>query len=111
MKENYPIFVQWYKTLDWILNILEHYPRKVRFTLTTRISNEALNTLELIIEAIYSKDRVPIIDKINMSIEKQRIFFRLSFDRQYISLKQHKFISNELNTTGKMAGGWRKQYL
>lgn len=109
MKPNdYPLFTHWYKTLDWILQRCEGFPKDVRFTISNRIANAALDVLELIIEAIYSKDRKPILLKINLLLEKLRIFFRLSMDRKYISMKQYEYISLEINEGGKMVGGWIK---
>lgn len=109
MKENYPLFAHWYKTLDWILTTVENFPKKARFSLASRIADIALDTIELIVEAIYAKDRVHILDKINLYMEKQRILFRIAYDRRYISLRQHEFISTSVDEAGKMVGGWRKQ--
>jgi hypothetical protein len=111
MKENYPIYEQWYKTLIWILDRVEKFPKNARFSIASRLADEALNLMEYIIESIYTKNRVPILDKINLCLEKQRVFFRISFDKRFISAKQYEFISREINLTGQMVGGWRKQSL
>ena len=105
----YPLFEHWYKTTDWILDKCDKLPRQTRFTLAGRIANLALETLELITEAIYSHDRAPLLKKINLDLEKLRIFFRLCKDRRLISVAQYQFIIGELQTTGKMVGGWLKQ--
>lgn len=64
--------------------------------------------MEKIIEAIYSKKRIDILQEINIYIEKLRVFFRISYDRKYISTNQFEFICTEIEETGKMIGGWIK---
>jgi len=109
VKEDFPIFVKWLETTDWILDTVEKFPKSVRFTISSRISNMTLDVMESIIEAIYTKDgRIYILKKINLYIEKLRVMFRISFHRKYISAKQYEYVSQLLNETGKMVGGWKK---
>ncbi len=108
VNEEYPVFQKWYHILDWILDKCEKYPKDVRFTVSNRIAALSLDVLERIIEAIYTKKRAYILDSINLYIEKLRVFFRLSFERRYISSGQYAYISTELDEVGKMIGGWRK---
>ena len=108
MNKEYPIFIKWYKTLDLILDKCEKYPKSVRFTFSSRIANISLDTLEQIIEVIYSKNRIPLLQKVNLNLEKLRVLFRISFERHYLSEKQYEYIATEINETGKMAGGWIK---
>ena len=108
MNEDYPAFKKWYKTLDWILDKIEKYPRNVRYSLSGRIANISIDILEKLIEAIYSKKKVYILKEVNINIEKLRVMFRISSDRHYISLKQYEYISVEINEFGKMIGGWIK---
>ena len=104
--DNYPIFSHWYKTLDWILNLAERLPKSVRFSLAKRLMELSLEIVELIIEVIYSKDRKYKLQKVNLNLEKLRILLRVCHDRRYISAKQYAYISEQINTTGKMCGGW-----
>ena len=109
MKEDYPIFLHWYKTLDWILSAVENFPRNARFSIASRISDYSLDIIELIIEAIYARERIHILDKINLYMEKLRVLFRISHDCRYISTKQYEYISEAIHEAGKMTGGWRKK--
>jgi hypothetical protein len=112
MKSNqYPLFEQWYKTTNVIISLCEKYPKSVRFTFANRMINLALDITELITEAIYKQQRKPILIKINLYLEKLRFFFRMSFDRRYISGKQYENISRNINEAGKMTGGWLKTSL
>lgn len=108
MNENYPLFTKWKDILNWILDRCDGFPKSIRFTFTNRISNFSLEILELIIESIYNKNRTKYLKQINMNLEKLRVFFRIACDRRYVSIKQYEYISRELNTAGKMTGGWAK---
>lgn len=83
-------------------------PKHTRFTISGRIANLALDITALLMESIYSKTRVPLLQKVNLLLEQLRIMFRLSKDRRYINLSQYEFISEALNRSGKMTGGWLK---
>ncbi len=105
---NYPVFEHWYRTCDWILQTSERMPKHTRFTINNRIVNLALENLDLLIFAIYSKNKIEYFKKINLNLERLRIFFRLVKDRRYISIKQYEYIMIEINKNGKMIGGWQK---
>ena len=94
--------------MNYIIDRVENYPKSVRFTLSDRIIRLMFDIIELIIESIYTKKRGKILQKINMKIEKLRIYIRLSYDRKYISIKQYKYVSEEIEEIGKMIGGWKK---
>ncbi len=108
MSEKYPVFVKWFEAVDWILNSVEKFPKSVRFTISSRITNISLDVMERIIEAIYSKNRVHILDQINLDLEKLRVMFRICHRRKYISVKQYEYIGEIVTETGKMIGGWKK---
>jgi|JI10StandDraft_1071094.scaffolds.fasta_scaffold180520_2 hypothetical protein len=108
MNDDYPAFRKWYTILDWVLDRCESFPKSVRFTFSGRIADLALDILENLIEAIYSKDKKARLLQINLNLEKLRVFYRLSHDRKYISTRQFEFIVTELNDFGKMIGGWLK---
>jgi hypothetical protein len=105
---SYPLFEHWYKTNNYILDRCEQLPKSVRFTISSRMMTLSMEVLELIIEAIYSKERKPILRKINLHLEKLRVFFRLCKDRRYISIQQYGQVSKMINEAGKMCGGWLK---
>lgn len=108
MNEDYPLFKKWSDILDWILDKCEKYPKNVRFTLSSRIASVSIEIIEKIIEAIYSKNKIELLTSININLEKLRVFFRISYNRRYISSSQYEFIIREMNEAGAMVGGWLK---
>jgi len=103
---DYPLFESWYKLNDWILDRSEHLPVKVRFSIAGRIANTSMDNVEMLLEAIYSKQKLQYLNRFNMNLDKLRVLFRICHDRQYISPTQYEFITKELNRNGKMCGGW-----
>jgi hypothetical protein len=108
MNEDYPLFVKWMSVLDWILERSERMPKSVRFSVASRMASYALDVTEGIVEAIYSRDRVPILHRTNLVVEKLRVLMRICHGRRYISGRQYAFISEELDEVGRMLGGWRR---
>ena len=107
--EELPIFVKWLEFLKWFFPTLEKFPKKARFTITSRIENIALDIVELLIEAKYSREKKPILRKINLYLEKIRILLRISHETKLISTKSYNFASRGINEVGMMLGGWLRQ--
>lgn len=98
----------WFKTTDWILDKCDRFPKQTRFTIAGRIGNLAVDVLELITEAAYSKEKRALLIQVNLRLEKLRLLFRLCHERRYINPVQYEFIQSEINTAGRMCGGWLK---
>ena len=47
--------------------------------------------------------------RVNLNLEKLRVFWRLIHDRHWISQQQLLFAAQRLDEIGRMAGGWLKQ--
>ena len=108
MKENLPLHEAWFKTTDWILERCDRLPKHTRFTLAGRIANHALDIQELLIETAFSKQKIILLHRVNLILEKLRLLFRICFERKYINVHQYEFIQTQINTAGKMVGGWLK---
>jgi hypothetical protein len=106
--QDYPLFDHWYRTVNWLPERCERMPKHTRFTVSGRMVNLATETTELLIEAVYSKERTQLLRRINLNLEKLRFFNRLCKDREYLSLAQYEFLAREINKAGKMCGGWAK---
>lgn len=106
--KDYPLFDHWYNTIKWLLERCERMPKHTRFTISGRMTNLAIETTELILEAIYAKERMILLKKVNMNLEKLRFFNRLCKDQQYLSVTQYEYLARAINQTGQMCGGWMK---
>ncbi|MYA69442.1 diversity-generating retroelement protein Avd, partial [Candidatus Poribacteria bacterium] len=90
----------------WLMGRVEKFPRSQKFTLGDRIVNISLDILDLLIEATYTRDRLALLRKANVQLEKLRYLIRICHDLKLLSAKQYAYVSNEINEAGKLLGGW-----
>lgn len=107
--EDLPVFVRWMEFIKWLLPATEKFPRRVRFTFADRIDDLALDVVEDLVEARYSRNKQEILKRANLRLEKIRILLRLSHEQKYISNASFSFAIRAINETGRMLGGWIKQ--
>jgi four helix bundle protein len=101
-----PFFVHWEKTLGDIFSRTEKFPKRVRFTLSSRIDNLALDILEKIIEARYVKDKSAALAQASISLEKLRVFLRISHEERHLDNKGFEHVARNIDEAGRMLGGW-----
>jgi hypothetical protein len=103
------VFIKWLDFLEWLLPTTDKFPKKVRFSFALRIDNIALDIVEDLIEARYSKDKTQNLKRANLRLEKLRVLLRLSHKMKFLSHTGYEHASRLINEVGKMIGGWRKQ--
>ena len=104
-----PLFAHWMDWLRWLLPTTEKFPKRLRFTLTQRIDNLALDIAEELVEARYTRRKRDRLHSINRKLERLRILLRLSHDLQALPHRQYEFAMRSLDEAGRMVGGWLKQ--
>lgn len=104
--EALPLFVKWTTYLKWQLDRTEKFPKKVRFTFSSRLDNIALDVLERIIEATYTKRRGKLLRQINLDIDKLRVLLRICHELAYLPTQSYKHAIKLFDECGRMAGGW-----
>jgi hypothetical protein len=97
-----------YQLILWLLPRMAEFPKDQRFLLADRIQGILLDVLERLIEAVYRRDKVPILRQANLGLEKARFLMRLAKDRKYISVSRHAFFCKSADEIGLMIGGWVK---
>jgi len=111
MKENkQAIVLKIYDLNKEVIPLLNSLPKSYKFSIGDRIQSHLLDLMELLIEAVYlpSKEKIPILKKVNLQLEKLRFLFRLLADFKCISYKKHLYFVEKLNEIGRMTGGWIK---
>lgn len=104
-----PIFTQWLAFLEWLLQVTERFPKRVRFTFSDRINNIALDLVENLVEARYSSEKNAILRQANLRLEKLRVLLRLAYKMRYLDYKRYEYAMKSINEVGKMLGGWLRQ--
>jgi hypothetical protein len=98
-----------YDLILWLLNQIPKFPRSHRFVLGDRMENVALEMLELLIEAAYTRDKVALLKRTNLQLEKLRYLILISKDLKFLSIRQYEFVSKQIDEIGRMVGGWLRQ--
>lgn len=104
-----PLFTHWTTFLKWLLQTTEKFPKRIRFTFSQRIENLALDIVEDLVQAQYSKRKTELLRRINLNLEKLRILVRICFEMRHLSGNQYEYASRQINEAGSMVGGWLKQ--
>lgn len=106
-----PVYGLLVELTGWTLDRTASLPKSHRFTFGERVDRLTLDCLELALEAIWSPPpaKAAPLRRLNLHLEKLRVFWRLICDRRWISQQQLLFVSQKLDEIGRMIGGWLKQ--
>lgn len=74
----------------WMIPQLDKFPRVRRFTLGDRLETTLLEVLDLLVEAVYGRDKVPALMRANRRLEVARHLWRLSHELQAVSTRRYK---------------------
>lgn len=97
-----------YRFLLWLMPAVEKFPRNYKFTLGDRLQSAALDVLEALIEATYTKERTRRLRDANLGIEKLRFLIRLATDLKLLDQRRYEHAARMLDDGGRMIGGWLK---
>jgi 23S rRNA-intervening sequence protein len=99
-----------FQFLMWLVPAIEKFPRTQKFLLGDRIQTTALDDLECLIEATYTRDRKGQLARANLGIEKLRFFFRLAVELHYLDRRRYQHAARTLDEIGRLIGGWVKAH-
>ena len=99
-----------YRFMLWLVPTIEKFPRSQKFLLGDRIQSTALDVLERLIEATYTKGRQTALAQANLGIEKLRFLFRLATEMRYLDPRRYEHAARTLDEVGRLVGGWIKAH-
>ena len=73
-----PALESTYRFVLWLVPTVEKFPRRQKFLLGDRLQATALDVLERLVEATYTRDRRRHLAAANLGIEKLRFLRRLA---------------------------------
>ncbi len=97
-----------YDFLLYLIPQLSKYPRDQKFVLGDRIETLALDILDDLIMAYYSREKLKTLEKANLKLERLRFLIRLSHDLKLLSNQKYGVISQKINEIGGTVGNWMK---
>jgi len=99
-----------YQFLTWLMTTIEKFPKSHKFTVGDRTQIIALDVLEALIAATYSKERAQHLRQANLGIEKLRFLLRLAADLRVLDRRRYEHAARALDETGRLIGGWMKAH-
>ena len=109
-----PIYTMLVEVVGWTMDRTVNFPKSQRFTYGQRLDNLALDGLQVVVKAIFSRDsrqKIKWLEELLLILEQKQVLWRLTYDRRWISLQQLAYVSGRLEEIGRMANGWRQQQM
>ncbi len=74
-----------------------------------RLESICFEGLELLLEAVYSTNKLVLLQRVNVKLEQARHYVRLGKDLKLMNLHRYEVISKMINEIGVQLGSWIKQ--
>ena len=103
-----PVVEKHYQIILWMLPKIANFPKDQRFLLADRIERTLLDILEMLLEAVYTRNRREILIKINLKLDVLHFMMRLAHDMRYVNTAAYDYFSRLVLEVGRMTGGWIK---
>ena len=97
-----------FQLINWLMPTIARFPREQRFLLGDRILATALDVLEALIEATYTRERRTQLARANLGLEKLRFFFRLAHEQRHLDARRYEHAARAVDEVGRLVGGWAK---
>ncbi|QQS48746.1 MAG: diversity-generating retroelement protein Avd [Acidobacteriota bacterium] len=108
-QQELPIIQKTYDLILWYVPQINKLPRDYRFTLGDRIANGLYAMLDDLIEARYSTRKLPLLNGINMRLDRLRFQTRLLRDFSLIEPRRYAHAVKLIDEVGRDLGGWIRQ--
>ena len=105
-QEELVIITKTYDLILWSCNHTSRFPRQHRFVLGERLERTLYDLLETLIQAKYSRERMPLLNEANLKLEILRFQIRLAKDLHCLQVKSYGFAAQRIDEIGKLVGGW-----
>jgi len=108
-----PVIEHTKKVYTLWLPIRRNIPRDERFGIGKRIDELFLTALEQLREASYAagNGKIVLLGKVLQNIDLLRFFLQITWECKILEQKQYLVLAEEVESLGKMVGGWRKGLL
>lgn len=109
-RETGPALEAHYRFLLWLVPAVDGFPRRQKFLLGDRIQRVALDVLESLVDATYTKQRASHLAQANLGIEKLRFLLRLAWDLRHLDARRYEHAARSLDDIGRKVGAWSKTH-
>jgi len=103
-----PALEAMYQFILWLVPTIEKFPRSQKFLLGDRMQTVAVDCLELLVSATYTRERHNLLRQANLRLEHLRYFIRLCHDLKHMDHRRYEHAARQIDTVGRLVGGWAK---
>ena len=103
-----PALERTFQFVTWLVPTLEKFPRSQKFLLGDRMQGAALDLLETLVEATYTRDARPLLRRANLLLERLRVLARLARELRLLDPRRHEFLARGVDEIGRLVGGWMR---
>jgi hypothetical protein len=100
-----PALEKMHQFVLWLVLTLEKFPRSQKFMPGDRIQSSALDALEGLIEATYTRNRTAILRRVNLRLKTLRYLVRLAMDLRYFDKRRFEFAARSVDEIGRRIHG------
>ena len=101
-----PIIQQMYDLIIWYVPLLNKLPRDHKFALGDRIAGALYDSLEDLIFARYSTEKLGRLEQVNYRLDVVRYQTRMLKDFDLMDARRYGHVSKLINEIGHALGGW-----
>jgi len=98
-----------YDLILWYVPRLNKFPRNHKFMLGDRIQSTLYTLLEGLIRARYEREKLGVLESLNVELEVLRYQTRLCKDFDLLDVRRYEHVSKLINEIGENLGGWLRQ--
>ena len=105
-----PALEAMYQLVRWLIPTLDRFPRRQKFLLGDRIQTTALDGLERLVEATFTRNRGRLLNQVNVDLDKLRLLLRLAKELGHLDARRYEHGARRLEEVGRLVGGWRRAH-
>ncbi len=106
--EELTVITKAYDLVLWSCHHTSRFPRNQRFVLGERIERNLYELLETLVKARYTRQRQPLLQQANLTLEVLRFQVRLAKDLGCLRLNSYGHGGKLIDEVGRLVGGWLK---
>ena len=92
----------------WVIERVAKMPREHKFAVGDKWVESCLSVTELLIEATYVRERLPLLQRASRALTRARVLCRVAQRLNLCSHDQRDYFSDQSLEVGKMLGGWTR---
>ncbi len=103
-----PIFLETYKLVMVLYQVVINFPREHKFSLGQDIQKDAMNLFRCIYRANHHQIKAPYLEDYLAGYEMLKLEIRLAAELKIISKRKYVQLALMMETIGKQATAWHK---